>query len=52
MGFLAWVVTKIKYFFVGAALIGPFIVFMFVRDGMHVRDVLANGTETVAASEA
>jgi hypothetical protein len=51
MGFLAWIAKKIKFLFAGMAVIGPVLAIIAVWDAMHIRNVLANGTETLATIE-
>lgn len=48
---MSWIVDKIKLFLLGAALIGPVLVYLGWSDASRIRDLETNGIETTALIE-
>lgn len=46
-----WIISRLKWVFIAAAVIGPFLAYMSWEDNRHITNVKENGVETVAVIE-
>jgi hypothetical protein len=48
---MSWIISKIRLFLLGAALLGPVLVYFGWSDVQRIRDIETNGVETTALIE-